>query len=195
MSWSSVGEGELALIKHNISKKVSYDEMYEPGHHHTGPSYDFERVNAKIHTTVVHQSSSWTCPLTESGVCNTNTTSSDTNNIGQTIYTTFSIQYNVIGDLENLQLAYESYQFDDSLVEEAVRRAAVENSKETPQSYTLEEILAEDETQIVIDEDNLNDDLNKFGYELYDVIVTEIQLSDSAANKYLKTEMQRYQDR
>jgi len=194
MSFASVAEYELAFRMHSISKKVSFDELYTPGHYHVGPSYNFIKCNRHVHTVHVSDSAAWTCPEDSSGSCSTNATSND---IGQTIYSTFTVSYRVQQDIENVELAYTKYQFDESRVASAVRSLATENSKETPQQYTLQEIIdayTVELPQLVVNTTLLNADLHTFGYQLVDVVVEALDMDQVAQNKYLLIETRLYED-
>eukprot|EP00494_Astrolonche_serrata_P004717 UN04731 len=121
---------------------------------------------------MVSGSVAWTCPEedTDSTVCRANQTDS-TNTIGQSIYTTFSVQYKILHDKDSVSRAYRTFQFDDALVEQHVRALAKQNSKVTPQTYTLRQILDADENNLlIVDKPSLNEELFAIGYELYDVV-------------------------
>jgi len=195
MSFSSIAEHELGFLKHGISNKVKFDRMYEPGHHETGPAYTFEKVNRHVHAANVVGSAAWTCPEDDFGHCETNTTA---NTVGITVETDFTVMYRIIQELEMVQHAYETYQFDDNLVAGAVGNLAKESSKATPQLYTLQNIIDSvsdhNNTHPIIAESGLNSDIGGFGYELYDVIITKIEIEGAAADKFLTTEIRRYED-
>lgn len=199
MSFSSIAEYELGFRVHSISKKVSFDELYTPGHYHVGPSYTFIKCNRHVHTVHVSDSAAWTCPEvtnpeTLEPECSKNATSND---IGQSIYTTFTVSYRIMQDLDSVQLAYTKYQFDDSRVASAVRSLATENSKETPQGYTLQEIIdayTDELPQLVVNNTLLNQDLHTFGFQLVDVVVEAIDMDPVAQNKYLLIETRLYED-
>lgn len=197
MSFASIAEEELGLRKHSISKKVLFDELYKPGHHNTGPSYGFEKVNRHIHALIVQDSAAWTCPEDENGGCLDRSNTTD-NSIGQVIYSTFTVLYRIIQQIEDVEKAYQSYQFSDSAVERAVRALAKENSKQNPQQYTLQEIidahLIYNVTQVIVHEPTLNEAMADFGYQLFRVIVTEIDMGDTVQQKYLRIETNRYED-
>jgi len=197
LSFASISEEELGLRKHSISKKVLFDELYKPGHHNTGPSYGFEKVNRHIHSVIVTDSAAWTCPEDDTGSCLDRSNTTD-NVIGQVIYSTFTVLYRIIQNIDEVEKAYQSYQFSDAAVERAVRALAKENSKQNPQSYTLKEIidahLIFNTTQVIVNEDTLNEAMSDFGYQLFAVIVTEIDMGDSVQQKYLRIETNRYED-
>jgi len=197
MSFASIAEEELGLRKHSISKKVLFDELYKPGHHNTGPSYGFEKVNRHIHALIVQDSAAWTCPEDEDGGCLDRSNTTD-NSIGQVIYSTFTVLYRIIQQIEDVEKAYQSYQFSDGAVERAVRALAKENSKQNPQQYTLQEIidahLIYNVTQVIVHEPTLNEAMADFGYQLFRVIVTEIDMGDTVQQKYLRIETNRYED-
>lgn len=195
MSFASIAEHELGFLKHGISNKVKFDRMYEPGHHNTGPAYTFEKVNRHVHAAQVIGSAAWTCPEDDFGHCETNTSA---NTVGITVETDFTVMYRIIQNLEMVQHAYETYQFDDGLVAGAVGNLAKENSKATPQQYTLQNIIDsvtdQNNTQSIITESGLDSDIAGFGYELYDVLITKLEIESAAADKFLTTEIRRYED-
>jgi len=196
MSFRSLSEEQLAFKKHGISNKVDFDKLYEPGHYHTGPSHKFEPINRHIHTVVLNQQAAWTCPEAEDGQsCLSSNDSANANVVGQTIYTSFSVNYRVTRTKEAVKLAYDKYQFNDGSVESAVKSLSSENAKETPQSYTLRQIIdayTDVNPQICVDVPLLNSQVAEFGYQVEDIIVTEIALDDSAQAKYLLTETNQY---
>jgi len=194
LSFNTLKEEELAFSKSTVSSKIDFDEIYCCGHFHLGPTRNFAKINRHVHTVWVYESNAWTCPA-ENGTCKE--LSGTTNEVGQTIYSTFAVNFRVIRDRENVQLAYEKYQFDDVRVRQAVKALALENSKEVPQQYSVEQIYAahsDEQPQIVVDEAALDADLHVFGFELQDVIVTEIKMTDAAQDKFLTTELRVYQD-
>jgi len=194
LSFNTLKEEELAFSKSTVSSKIDFNEIYCCGHFHLGPTRNFAKINRHVHTVWVYDSNAWTCPA-ENGTCKE--LSGTTNEVGQTIYSTFAVNFRVIRDRENVQLAYEKYQFDDVRVRQAVKALALENSKEVPQQYSVEQIYAahsDEEPQIVVDESALDADLRVFGFELQDVIVTEIKMTDAAQDKFLTTELRVYQD-
>jgi len=194
MSFSSLAEDEIAFRKSSVSSKIDFDEIYCCGHYHLGPTGRFASVSRHVHTVYIKDSNAWTCPA-ENGTCKV--ISGNTNEVGQTVYSSFAVNFRIIRDIENAQLAYEKYQFDDGRVRQAVIALAIENSKETPQLYSVEQIYGtySDETpQIVIDQALLDADLRVFGYELQDVVVTEIKMPEAAQAKFLVQEIRKYQD-
>lgn len=197
LSFASISEEELGLRKHSISKKVLFDDLYKPGHHNTGPSYGFEKVNRHIHSLIVTDSAAWTCPEDGSGNCLDSANTTD-NVIGQVIYSTFTVLYRIIQDIEHVEKAYQSYQFSDASVQRAVRAQAKENSKQSPQGFTLKQIidahLIFNVSQVIVDKNTLNEAMADFGYQIFDVIVTEIDMGDSVQQKYLRIETNRYED-
>jgi len=194
MSFSSLAEDEIAFRKSSVSSKIDFDEIYCCGHYHLGPTGRFASVSRHVHTVYIKDSNAWTCPA-ENGTCKV--ISGNTNEVGQTVYSSFAVNFRIIRDIENAQLAYEKYQFDDGRVRQAVIALAIENSKETPQLYSVEQIYGtySDETpQIIVDQELLDADLHVFGYELQDVVVTEIKMPEAAQAKFLVQEIRKYQD-
>jgi hypothetical protein len=194
LSFNTLKEEELAFSRSTVSSKIDFDKVYCCGHFHLGPTRNFQKINRHVHTVWVYESNAWTCPA-ENGTCKE--LSGSTNEVGQTIYSTFAVNFRVIRDRENVQLAYEKYQFDDERVRQAVKALALENSKEVPQKYSVEQIYAahtRDNPQIIVSHDALNLDLKVFGFELQDVIVTEMKMDVAQQAKFLTQELRVYQD-
>lgn len=194
LSFNTLKEEELAFSKSTVSSKIDFDEIYCCGHFHLGPTRNFAKINRHVHTVWVYESNAWTCPA-QNGTCKE--LSGSSNEVGQTIYSSFAVNFRVIRDRENVQLAYEKYQFDDERVRQAVKALAIENSKEVPQQYSVEQIYeahTDENPQIVVDPQALDADLRVFGFELQDVIVTEIKMTDAAQAKFLTQELRVYQD-
>lgn len=194
LSFRALAEEELAFPKSSVSSKIDFSEIYCCGHYHVGPTMRFAKVNRHVHTVFISESNAWTCP-TENGTCKD--LAGTANEVGQTVYTSFAVNFRIIRDRESAKLAYEKYQFSDDRVRQAVSALALENSKETPQQHSVEEIygaFTDEEPQILINTNLLNIDMNVFGYELQDVIVTEIKMPAAAQAKFLVQEIRRYQD-
>jgi len=194
LSFRTLAEDEIAFRKSSVSSKIDFEEIYCCGHFHLGPTGRFASVSRHVHTVFIEDSNAWTCPA-ENGTCKE--ISGNTNEVGQTIYSSFAVNFRIIRDIENAKLAYEKYQFDDGRVRQAVVALAIENSKETPQQYSVEQIYAsysDDAPQIVVDHELLDADLRVFGYELQDVVVTEIKMPEAAQAKFLVQEIRKYQD-
>jgi len=194
LSFRSLAEDEIAFRKSTVSSKVDFEEVYCCGHYHLGPTGRFEKVSRHVHTVYISESSAWTCP-SENGTCLES--SGTTNEVGQTIYSSFAVNFRIIRDRENAKLAYQKYQFDDVRVRQAVTALAMENSKETPQQYSVEQIYeaySEERPQIVVNHELLDADLHVFGFELQDIVVTEIQMPQAAQEKFLVQEIRNYQD-
>lgn len=194
LSFSTLAEDQIAFRKSSVSSKINFDEIYCCGHFHLGPTGRFAKVSRHVHTVFIEDSNAWTCPATN-GTCKE--ISGNTNEVGQTIYSSFAVNFRIIRDIDNAKLAYEKYQFDDDRVRQAVKALALENSKETPQQYSVEQIYAahsDDTPQILVDHDLLDADLRIFGYELQDVVLTEIKMPEAAQAKFLVQEIRKYQD-
>jgi len=195
LSFGAIAEEQLGFGKSRISGRVSFDKLYHPGYWRNGPNNIFTKVNRHIHTVEVKRSNAWTCPEdAETGDCKQNPNSQE---VGQTVYTTCTINFRITPTKESVQMAYEKYQFDDSRVRQQVVSLATENSKETPQNYTAAQIFAavnDDNPQVVVNVEHLGKEISNFGYELVDVVVEEINMDDAAQAKFLLQDLKRYDD-
>jgi len=195
ISFGAIAEEELGFKKARISGRVNFGQLYHPGYYHNGPSNIFKKVSRHIHTVEVVRSNAWTCPEDPQTLdCKKNPNSQE---VGQTIYTTCTVNFRITPAKESVQLAYQKYQFDDQRVRQQVISLATENSKETPQNYTASQIFAatDNETpQIVVDSPHLTEEIGTFGYELVDVVVEEINMDDAAQAKFLLQDLRKYED-
>jgi len=159
LSFGSLREEELGFKKSTVSQVVDFDDLYCCGHYHVGPTHKFAKVNRHIHTVDIRSASAWTCPAAEDGSCIYNSeeaVNSTANEIGQTMTSSFSVNFRIFTDIDNVHLAYEKYQFDDSRVRTTVANLATENAKQTPQQFSVEEILnatSDELPQVVVDTD------------------------------------------
>jgi len=195
ISFGAIAEEQLGFRKARISGRVNFDKLFHPGYHHNGPNNIFSKVSRHIHTVEVRRSNAWTCPEdSDTGDCKQNPNSQE---VGQTVYTTCTVNFRITPTKEAVRLAYEKYQFDDGRVRQQVISLATENSKETPQNYTAGQIFAsvtDEKPQVVVDVQHLGDEISSFGYELVDVVVEEINMDEAAQAKFLLQDLKRYDD-
>jgi len=199
MSFGSVEEGQLGLLKSSISRKVLFDPVLYPGHYHTGPTHNIQTVNARIQSVHLEGNGAWTCPETDSGTCDNSGNNTGTNNIGIKISSSFSILYKIKSDKLSIEEAYRRFRFDDDLAATTIRTLATENSKQTPQTHTLQQIIEAHETnttqeQFIVNEEQLRNDMSQFGYEFMECFIHSITLEERAKKKYMETEVRRYED-
>jgi len=195
-SFGHIKEGELGLLKSNLTKVVSYERVYTPGYYYVGLNRGFEKVSSKVQYININEGEyAWTCPESVNGTCDHN---EESNNVGVTLQIIFTIQYRILDSIEGLQQAYNRYKFNADAVAAHVKTTAQQNAKQTPQYFSLSEIIDEQKngtsTDTLIDKAELDAELQSFGYMVEDILIERIELDGEAADKYLQTDLRRYED-